>query len=319
MNSNELLRLLGRDIGLSQLELAKITASAPFRYKHYTLKKRSGGYRDIYHPTPELKAIQWWIVTHVFAKLPVHESVFSYRKKRGIRDHAAAHLGSRYFFRLDFTDFFPSIRYVDVCNLLRRAHLAGALDLDDSAIELVARLVCRAPKGSKANVETLALSIGAPSSPAISNAALFDLDSRLAQLCGEVDARYTRYADDLYFSTRHPHTLDSLKLQIRREIGSFQSPRLTINEAKTSNTSRKYRVQVTGVVITPEEGLSVGRSRKRFVKSLVHKYVRGELQPEERAYLRGMIAFISNIEPNFMDRLKAKYGNEGIESLLRGE
>jgi hypothetical protein len=76
---------------------------------------------------------------------------------------------------------------------------------------------------------------------------------------------------------------------------------------------------VTGVVITPEEGLSVGRSRKRFVKSLVHKYVRGELQPEERAYLRGMIAFISNIEPNFMDRLKAKYGNEGIESLLRGE
>jgi hypothetical protein len=319
MNSNELLRLLGRDIGLSQLELARIASSAPFRYKHYTLKKRTGGKRDIYHPTPELKAIQWWLVTNIFAKLPVHGSVFSYRKKLSIRDHAAAHLGSKYFYRLDFTDFFPSIRSDDVCNLLQRACKTGALDFDDSAISLVARLVCRAPKGNKVNFETLALSIGAPSSPAISNAALFDLDSRLARLCREFETIYSRYADDLYFSTRRPHTLEGLIVRVRQEIASFTTPKLTINEAKTSRTSRKHRVQVTGVIITPDAKVSVGRERKRFVKSLVHRYVQGQLQPGERASLRGLVAYISSIESDFLERLNKKFGRETIEKITQGE
>jgi len=316
MTSDELLRDLGRDLNLSQTEVRRIVASAPFRYKRYTLPKRSGGLREIHHPTPELKAIQSWIVRHILSDLPVHASVYSYRKGLGIRDHARVHIGARYFMRLDFEDFFPSIRYVDVCRLLQGGRDAADQQLDEQTIFLLGRLLCRAPKGSRLDVGTLALSIGAPSSPAISNAILFDLDSKLADASARVSVTYSRYADDLYFSTRCAHTLERLLPEIRREIAALESPRLTINEGKTSRSSRKHRVQVTGITITPTSELSVGRDRKRLVRAQVYRYLQGSLLSEQVESLRGMISFIASIEPEFVARLMEKYGREKVASLL---
>jgi len=316
MNDKQLLEMIGRGLRLAHVELKKIAASAPFRYKHYRLPKRSGGYRDIYHPTPELKAIQWWLVSNIICELPVHKAVFSYRLKTGIRDHAAIHVGSRYFLRFDFVDFFPSIKYWDIHRLLIAAASDKRIDMDETAISLLGRLVCRAPKGKKTSEDTLALGIGAPSSPSLSNAILFSLDSTLFELSADRDVIYTRYADDLYFSTRHPRVLSKLAGEVTRTIAAQQSPRLIINEAKTSSVSKKHRVQITGVVLTPSGDLSVGRTRKRFVRAQVHKYLLGRLDPGEIASLRGMIAFIRSVEPAFIERLTTKYSADRLVDIL---
>lgn len=316
MDQNKMLRLLSDDLALSSSEIRKIVASAPYRYKHYRLKKRTEGYRNIYHPTPELKAIQWWIVSNIIHSLPVHPAVFSYRRGIGIQNHANVHANSNFFLRFDFTDFFPSITYRDVVKYLTESVRLQQIDLDKGAIELVAWLVCRAPKGRDRKTAPLALSIGAPSSPAVSNTIIYSLDTALNELSVEHNVRYSRYADDLYFSTKERDVLSVISKGVKAIIKRQKSPKLRINEKKTSYVSRKYRVQITGVVVTPSSDLSVGRNRKRFVRSQVHKYVLGDLGQEEISSVRGMIAFIRSIEPDFVDRLIRKYGEENIKELL---
>jgi RNA-directed DNA polymerase len=317
MNAVDLMKLMSQEIGLTVKEIAKIAVSAPFRYKSYRIPKRTGGFRQIRHPTPEVKAIQTWLVMRVLSKLPVHSSVYSYQKNIGIRDHAQEHLRSRYFLRFDFADFFPSIKFMDVVSLLDREVKLGKVVLDTDAMSMIARLVCCADN-KKAPIDPahLALGIGSPSSPAISNAILFELDGELEELSRSYSAIYTRYADDIYFSTNRPHMIDKIRQAVPAIIEKQPFPKLLLNQKKTSSVSRRHRIQVTGVVITPDRQLSVGRDRKRAVKAQIHKYSLDQLSSDQLSSLRGMLAFIKSIEPEFIERLSRKYGEEVINEIL---
>lgn len=317
MNRAELLQVLSKETSLSNLELSLILASAPYRYKSYKIPKRTGGLREIRQPTPEVKAIQSWVVRRIISSLPVHAGVYSYRRDLGIRDHAAVHVHSNYFLRLDFADFFPSITYTDVFTMLLDAARLNIVQLDESAIDVVARIVCCAGKKSlPAIASNLALSIGAPSSPAISNAILYKLDKELEEIAIGHNALYSRYADDIYFSTSKPQKLSEILPLVRQAIANISYPRLKLNEKKLSSVSRKHRVKITGVTIASNRQISVGRERKRKLKAQIHKLRLGGLSKDEISSLRGMLAFVSSIEPKFITALKRKYGDELIKTLI---
>ena len=109
MTHNDLILALARLLRASDEDIKKLVLTAPYQYKHYKIKKRTGGYRDIYHPTAGLKAAQRWLIANCFTNLMIHSSVFSYREGVGIRQHAMQHLHSNFLLRIDFKDFFPSI------------------------------------------------------------------------------------------------------------------------------------------------------------------------------------------------------------------
>lgn len=312
MDKMQLLARLVRELNLSPGQAVKLVASAPYRYKHYTIPKRRSGVRHIHHPSRELKVVQRWLVDNYFSQLPVHECVYSYRAGRNITQHANFHLRSNYLLSCDFSDFFPSITHSWVVDYLHRESENGRLELDDQAIRMVARLVCRYDTASG----KLALSIGAPSSPALSNAMLYDLDHSLSQMAYEAGALYTRYADDVYFSTTQPNILQEVESEFRRIVGLF-SPELRLNERKTNRKSRKTRRTVTGLVLTPTHEVSIGRSRKREIRTRVFLFSKGKLKKEEILSLSGLLSFASDAEPNFILRLRHKFGDEIIDNLLR--
>lgn len=308
----QLLARLVRELNLSPGQAVKLVASAPYRYKHYTIPKRQSGVRHIHHPSRELKVVQRWLVDNFISQLPVHECVYSYRTGRNITQHADVHSRSNYLLSFDFSNFFPSITHSWVVEYLRGESENGRIQLDDEAIRMVARLVCRYDSASS----TLALSIGAPSSPALSNAILYSLDHDVSQMAYEAGVLYTRYADDVYFSTTHPKILQEVENEFRRIVG-LVSPGLRLNETKTNRKSRKARRTVTGLVLTPTHEVSIGRSRKREIRTRVFLFSKGELTKEDSLSLSGLLSFASDAEPSFIFRLRRKFGDEIIDNLLK--
>jgi ribosomal protein S18 len=64
---------------------------------------------------------------------------------------------------------------------------------------------------------------------------------------------------------------------------------------------------VTGLLITPENKVSVGRDLKRKIRVLAHKAKNEKITPKDLNWLRGMIAFVASIEPRYVTNLRSKY------------
>lgn len=290
-------------------DFRQIVRTAPYRYKHYQIDKRTGGKRDIFHPSPELKAIQRWMVSEIFSAIPVSPSAMAYERGCNIRDHVRFHVRSNYFTKIDFSDFFPSINLSWVTRFLHE----NLREYDDEIIVSIARLACR---WGGAGVP-MALSIGAPSSPALSNRMMFSLDCALSDAAAEGNILYSRYADDIYFSSVTANTLQAFERQARRIILET-TPGLRLNERKTLRTSRKRKVLISGVGITPARNISVGRRLKRSIKTRIFLWSSGKLPAENVPGLRGLLNFVNDVEPDFLVLLKRKFGEESIARLLAG-
>ena len=105
-----IIRKIAKETGLNEEYLKKLVRSASHRYMVYCLRKKSGGLREIAHPATELKLLQRWLVKNLFSRLNVHHAVYSYRERIGIRDLAKKHYKNKYLLRIDFANFFPSIK-----------------------------------------------------------------------------------------------------------------------------------------------------------------------------------------------------------------
>jgi retron-type reverse transcriptase len=312
MNYAEFVAAAAKLLRTSSVEVERIIMSAPYRYKHYTINKRSGGLRDIHHPSPALKVIQRWIANDLLSELPVHDCVYSYRRGRNISMHAAQHVTSNYVTRFDFSDFFPSINGAVVRRLLKQAINNGLIDFEDKVVDAVVRLVCRSDQA----VGRLVLSIGAPSSPHLSNAILYNFDLRMSQVARDFEGIYTRYADDIYLSSMSRASLEKMESQFVEAVAK-SLPYLNVNERKTQRLSRKRRMSVTGLNITPKRQLSVGRDLKRGLKTKVYLAIHDRLSLEEMTYLKGMLSHVRSVEPDFILSLFSKFGRDAVEAIMR--
>ena len=97
---------------------------------------------------------------------------------------------------------------------------------------------------------------------------------------------------------------------------NLRTPRLIINPEKTVRVSKKNSRRVTGLVISNDARVSLGRGQKRLIRSRVHHFVLGKLTREQILELRGMLAFVHSVEPSFLIRLSEKYGSVTIRSLV---
>src|SRR5258707_11483683 len=105
-----LVNSLALKTGLRQGDVRRIMASAPVRYKVYSIPNRNGGHRVIAQPAREVKLLQRALVLILLKDLPVHPCAKGYREHLSILDNALPHAGHRPILKMDLKDFFPSIR-----------------------------------------------------------------------------------------------------------------------------------------------------------------------------------------------------------------
>lgn len=304
-----LIETLQKQAGVKKSRLLWLAYTASKRYKVYCIPKRKGGNRKIEHPSRELKAVQRWVSKYLFRNFPVHESATAYKKGACIRKNAEAHAKSLFTLRLDFENFFRSFRKEDIFLFIEKNNSVLGLALTKEDIDFISAIVTRSG----------GLTIGAPSSPIVTNVMMYEFDDSVSNLARENELVYTRYADDIFLSAHRPNALGRIEGEINRIVKNYEHVTLTINVEKTAYLSRRYRRTVTGLVITPEQEISIGRDRKREIKSLVYHYRRGELEDGDVSRLQGLVAFAMDAEMSFFVSLSRKYGNEVMAEILGKE
>lgn len=302
---------ISRELGLTRHFVNRVIETASHRYKTYTIPKKTGGVRTIHHPARELKLLQTWLGDNIFSHLDVSQSVFSYKSGVGILDHVKIHRKNNFLMRVDFKDFFPSIKSYDVELLVNKNLEKIPFKLSKADLSIISKVVCRYDREKKYSC----LTIGAPSSPTISNAILSEFDAYWTVKCSEMSVSYTRYADDLFFSTNIPDVLQKVYEDIQIYLQAMKSPDITINREKTSFTSRKRKRVITGLVITSESRISIGRSKKRVIKTMCFRYTKSLLDENEISYLRGYLAYLNSVEPSFIKSLESKFGENIINEI----
>jgi len=308
----QLYQFLSKELSASKQEINDFARSAPKKYKVYTIPKRTSGKRVIAHPARKLKEYQRTVVKYLDPLLSIHSTAFAYRKNIGIKQNAEQHKKSRYLLKMDFQNFFHSITPKILFSTLKELNLG----LTENEEKLLTKILFWSPsKGAK---DTLILSIGAPSSPLISNAIMFFFDQAIYKVCIKQKITYTRYADDITFSTNSKNSLFDIPTLVKNLLFEYFNGAITINESKTTFSSMSHNRHVTGVTLTNKRGISIGRQRKRYISSLIHKFSLNQIPEEDIKYLQGLFAFACNIEPVFKQRMIKKYSTEIINQIITG-
>ena len=159
----------------------------------------------------------------------------------------------------------------------------------------------------------IALPQGAPTSPAISNIVCFEMDNIFSGLAIRNKAVYTRYADDLTFSSDENERLNKIIPIIKDVLKKYN---LKANERKIHVNRRSGRMSVTGLVVNDK--VSYGRGRLRILRAALHNakmkicYDK-ELVPFDVMHYRGMAAYINSFAPE-----KAAWMNKEIDQIVDG-
>lgn len=297
-------------LSLSEHDIARLIVRAPYAYKRYSIPKKSGGMRSIAQPAKETKVIQGLLVEDWFSQLPVHECAAAYTQGSSIKANAERHRQNSYIAKFDFLNFFGSITESD---LVKHFSYFLCEKMSEQSIKDIARVSCVRDRLTA----KLALSIGAPSSPVLSNAIMYHFDLAVNSWCSERNIVYSRYADDLTFSTSEKGSTSEVEKHILEALEVIPYPRLQLNHEKTVYASKKKQRRITGLVISNDNQVSLGRDKKRLISAMIHRYVHHELDEKSVLHLQGLMGFAMDIEPLFVAKMRGKYTGRVISDLLR--
>jgi RNA-directed DNA polymerase len=282
-------------------------------YHFRWIRKRSGGWRLIEAPKPELKRVQTQILREILDRVPPHAAAHGFIAGRSILTNAQPHVGKRYVLKFDLEDFYPSVRYPRVVAIYRSLGFSREVGI------WLARLTTSAlpwNMNSPPGVESMAyaarhLPQGAPTSPALANLSAFGLDVRLSGLARAYGLVYTRYADDLTFSGSG-RTVPALREVISLVTKIIRDEGFIANDAKRRVVRNSQRMTVTGVVVN--ERINVSRKEFDRLKAILHNCLRhgprsqnGDGLEDFAAHLRGRIAHVLQLNPTRGEKLLALY------------
>ena len=295
-----LIDYLQTSINISKGDLLNLINNAPNLYKKYQIDKRNGSKRDIIQPTSELKTLQYLIINKYLLGIDLHKISMGYIRgiSSPLRKNALLHSKYDHSVRLDFKDFFPSIKKNDVKSHLLKYELFTDPE-DYNYLNKIAFPKAHLSKG---------LPIGSPISPILSNIIMIEFDQITSELAKSIstNSAISRYADDIVFSNNSKTNCKDFVEGLKNLVSELKSPRLSLNDKKTIFMPKGNRRIITGLIITPDKKISIGKERKNHINFLIREFLNGNYKNKNK--LKGLLAFVLDVEPDFYNRLHKKYG-----------
>ena len=263
-------------------------------YTEFEIPKKSGEPRRICAPTGDLKGVQrqladalWEHQKSIYEELGIKPNIsHAFEEGKSIITNAKIHRNKRIVINVDLSDFFDSIHIGRVCGFFEKNK---HFNLPHEPAITIAQLACYQGK----------LPQGAPTSPIITNLVCQVLDMHLLSFAKRYRLDYTRYADDITFSTNDRaflETWDSFYAELEKKI---RKAGFSLNEKKTRITYRDSKQVVTGLVVNKK--ISVDHAYCRKVRAMAHSlYTNGSYSVDgvegNIRQLEGRFAFIDQIE-----------------------
>lgn len=263
-------------IGVSPRLISSMMKKPERHYRTFEIPKKNGKSRQIKSPRVFLKTIQYWLNDYLLSALPLHPKCMAYIPGESIHDNAARHAGQNYVGCIDIVDFFGSISHDALIGFLSKNGFAIG------AAHAISRLV---------TVDD-SLPQGAPTSPLISNAFLFEFDVWASKLTEKVGLNYTRYADDIFVSGEDKPLIQKVLFAFESRLFKYG---LKVNSAKTRVVHKSDRQVVTGLVVNSFPNIS--REKRRLLRSMEHRIKNGrDLEGMGDKELQGWLGFRSYIK-----------------------
>lgn len=321
------------DLKLSLLTFVLYKKPRPELYESFTIPKRHGGVREISAPHASLKVIQQRLSTLLMkcwaevceksghVEDAQHQGIsHGFKKFHTIMTNGRPHVTRKYVFNVDLEDFFGSINFgrvraffINNKNFLLHQDIATA----------IAQIACfenRLPQGS-------------PCSPVVSNLIAHGMDTHLVRIARESGVTYTRYVDDLTFSSNKPvfpesiAVLDESKWIPGKQLAStVLRSGFSFNDSKTRMQYQDSHQEVTGLTVNRK--INVPASYRHTVRSMVHSLLRTGAysfiykKPDEngkratvnevigkKPQLLGMLTYIDQVD-RFNQKIEKEAGRE---------
>lgn len=265
-------------LSMSDGELRKIWWFRKRMYTRFDIAKGKGKTRAIHAPNERLKHLQRRIALLLDQLYRVRNPVHGFVPGKSVKTNAQAHLRRRFLLNLDLADFFPSITENRVAGVLR------FLGISERVADIITRLCCHGGH----------LPQGAPTSPVLSNMICFRMDKELMAVAKGARCIYTRYADDITFSSHQPMT--ALFEGPVPPTGQFSPDLLAssfhlaivsngfgLNPSKAHYADRHSRKTVTGLKVN--ELLNVDRRYVRNLRAALHSVETLGLEDAQKKFI----------------------------------
>ncbi|MBE6761805.1 MAG: RNA-directed DNA polymerase [Ruminococcaceae bacterium] len=274
-------------IGPGKRSFFKLLKNVNNEYSFFEIKKKNGGFRKIYAPSPELCRAQRVILRGILSCYDVSPYASAYIEGKGLISNAQPHTNKKYILKMDITDFFGSISFEQVISTVFNKNYFP------SAVGYALTTLC-CYKGY--------LVQGAPTSPMISNLVLKHFDDVMGVWCEKRGISYSRYCDDITFSANEPLFCAYSKAKAFLSEMGFE-----INKKKTRFVSHTSQQNVTGLVVN--EKVSVPKEYKRDLRQKIYYFLKfdkkdtafkqsGREYYSYINYLLGRANYVLSIEPN---------------------
>ena len=265
------------------------------RYTTFKVKKKSGGDRTIHAPVKGLKSILRSLNLVLQCLYEPHEASTGFVLNKSIVDNAKQHIGKHYVLNIDIKDFFHSFDR----NRVKVAFMYEPFNLNGERENLAFLLasLCTHPI-SIAEEKRAVLPQGSPTSPTITNILCRSLDRRLQGLAKRFQATYSRYADDITFSSQRnvfqyienptlneKGCYDDFMSELRRIVEDDQ--KLVINPNKTRLQKSGYKQEATGLIVNDK--VNVGRKYVKKIRMWLHYWEKYGYEKAQQIFIKDYI------------------------------
>ena len=340
-----------RIFGMAISEIDTVLAAKEQFISRFEIPKSDGTARTIIAPVGKLKHIQKLIYFKFLKKYRCHNAVHGFVPKRGIATNAAMHVGAKSLGKIDIKQFFDSVtinhlknclfgnknicRYCKYyermmdgkCHPSLYKNKAQKFEYGCEEIKAVfipdycqrtgyQSLILRVIDASTYNGCTAQ---GFPTSPMLANLSMRGFDKVISDYCSEFGVTYTRYADDLTFSSKTmspTELMNCVKQKAYRLLWAFN---FQPKREKTKFRGFGTRLKTCGVVVNVKTNIerNVLMLFRAKVHHAIHKFSDRTTKARIRS-LKGFASFILSINQiqgkKYMDQLiafeKAKFGGD---------
>ncbi|WP_034159573.1 reverse transcriptase family protein [Sphingomonas sp. ERG5] len=322
--------------GVSHRYLIEVAGRGSDPYRDYIAKKRqapgstaaSRRYRTICMPDPELKKVQRWLQQNMLSKIAPHAASTAYSEDDTVFAAAARHVNARWLIKIDIERFFESIKEPYVASVFERLGYPDLLSFQ------LGRLCTRLPtlksrkdifkrrskpaRGVMQHEWIGFLPQGAPSSPQLANLVMRRFDRRATAAAKKAGLRYSRYSDDMIFSTAGSFSRERAEHFVHDIYDVLGAYGFEANRTKTSIAAPGARKIVLGLLVDRDKP-RLTREFRAGIETHLHYLERPDVGPVGHAevrefdsviglrnHLEGLVAFARQIDQPYGDRLKAR-------------
>lgn len=263
-------------------------------YTSFKIPKKSGGERMIDAPIGPLKYIQRKLAQKIIEHMNYMEDEYQIKNKishgfvknKSIITNAEIHRNKRYVLNVDLEDFFPTLHFGRVRGFFIKNKY---FKLDPKIATIIAQLSCHDG----------ALPQGAPTSPIIANLIANILDLKILKLTQKYQLDYTRYVDDLSFSTNEKNFINEKKYFLQELEKIINQSGFKINKNKSRIQYCNSRQAVTG--LTVNQIINTKKEFRRNTRAMAHKlYFEGQFEIDGEKgtikQLSGRFSFINQLD-----------------------